>query len=38
MRLFRQRERGNWNEVMIRVALELDKFLLDKKHLVIQEG
>ena len=37
MRLFRQRERGNWNEVMIRVALELDKFLSDKKHLVFQE-
>ena len=38
MRLFRQRERGNWNEVMERVVSELDKFLLDKKHLVIQEG
>ncbi|MCP9821793.1 glycosyltransferase family protein [Cyanobium sp. L1E-Cus] len=38
MRLFRQRERGNWNEVMIRVASELDKFLSEKYRLVIQDG
>ena len=37
MRLFRQQEWGNWDEVMIRVALELDKFLSDKKHLVFQD-
>jgi hypothetical protein len=27
MRLFRQKERGNWNEVMERVAAELQRFL-----------
>ena len=27
MRIFRQRERGNWDEVMERVALELDKLI-----------
>ena len=38
VRLFRQQEWGNWDEVMNRVALELDKFLSDKNHLVFQEG
>jgi hypothetical protein len=37
MRLFRQRERGNWDEVMNRVALELDEFVSEQNHLISQE-
>jgi len=37
MRLFRQHERGNWDEVMNRVALELEKFLSEQNSPISQE-